>query len=163
MTRIFALLLAVISASAPVMAQERAVGFGGGLDRSAPVEVAADSLEVDQATGRALLRGNVLIVQDMLRLSAGTVEIAYSEVDGTRKIQQLIADTDVLIVAGPDAAEGQRAVYTLGSGEIEMSGDVMLTQGESTLAGERLTVNLETGVGVVSGRVRTTFGSVGAN
>jgi len=139
------------------------VGFGGGHDRSAPVEVAADSLEVDQATGRAVLQGNVLIVQDTLRLTATTVEIDYTEVEGNRQINRLLAQGDVLIVAGPDAAEGQRAIYTLGTAEIEMTGNVLLTQGESALSGERLVVNLETGTGRVMGRVRTTFGVGGTD
>ena len=163
MLRLLTALALSVSLAVPVWAQGQAVGFGGGHDRTAPVEVAADSLEVDQATGRAVLQGNVLIVQDILRLTATTVEIDYTETDGNREIQRLIAEGDVLLVAGPDAAEGQRAVYELGTAEIEMTGSVLLTQGENALSGERLTVNLETGAGRVSGRVRTTFGVGGSD
>lgn len=138
------------------LAQNASVGFGnGGHDSSAQVEVAADSLSIDQATGQAVLTGNVIIVQDTLRLTANSVEVDYGTTDGRRTIQQLRATGDVLIVAGPDAAEGQTAIYTLGSGEIVMTGSVLLTQGENALAGERLVVDLQTGSGTVSGRVRT--------
>lgn len=138
------------------LAQGTQVGFGGGgHDTSAQVEVAADSLQVDQATGQATLKGNVLIAQDTLRLTANSVEVNYSEADGKRRIQSLRAIGDVLIVAGADAAEGQTALYTLGSGEIVMTGNVLLTQGENAISGERLVVNLGSGSGSVSGRVRT--------
>jgi lipopolysaccharide export system protein LptA len=149
---LFALLLPSVAAA------QGQIGFGGGdFDRSAPVEVAADSLEVDQATGRATLTGNVVIAQGELRLSADLVTVDYATTDGERRIERLNAVGDVIVVAGPDAAEGQEAVYTLGSAEILLTGDVVVTQGDATLAGDRLSVNLETGAGTVSGRVRTTL------
>ena len=140
----------------PAAGQSTDVGFGGGaFDRAAPVEVAADSLEVDQATGRAVLTGNVAVAQGDLRLSAQRVEVDYATAGGDRRIERLRASGAVLIVAGEDAAEGEEAVYVLGTGEIEMTGDVVVTQGGSTLAGDRLSVNLGTGAGTVTGRVRT--------
>jgi lipopolysaccharide export system protein LptA len=156
MRRLLALLLALPAATA--VAQETGVGFGGGdFDRSAPVEVAADTLEVDQSTGRAVLTGEVVIAQGELRLSADRVTVDYAA-DGTdRRIERLNAEGDVLIVAGEDAAEGQTAIYTLGSAEILMTGDVLVTQGGNTLAGDRLAIDLDTGAGTVSGRVRTTL------
>lgn len=152
--------LAVFSLALPFTAhaQDAAVGFGGGgHNANAQVEVAADSLSVNQATGQAKLEGNVLIVQDALRLSANNVEVDYATTDGQRRIERLVATGDVVIVAGEDAAEGQSAIYTLGSNEIVMTGNVLLTQGGNALAGDRLVVNLETGAGTVSGRVRTTL------
>jgi len=151
-------ILAVLLLALPALAQGT-VGFGGGdFDGDAPVEVAADSLEVDQATGRAVLTGNVVIAQGDLRLSAARVEVAYATGAGAdRRIERLNATGDVLIVAGEDAAEGQEAVYTLGTSEILMTGDVLVTQDGATLAGDRLAVNLATGSGTVSGRVRTTL------
>lgn len=157
MTRTFFTSL-VFAAVLPAMAlaQGTSIGFGGGgHDASAQVEVAADSLSIDQATGRATLTGNVMIVQDTLRLTANQVNVEYGEVDGRRTIQTLLAEGDVLIVVGPDAAEGQTARYTIGSGEVVMTGNVLLTQAGNSLAGEQLVVNLDTGAGTVSGRVRT--------
>lgn len=157
MTRRFLIFLVFVTAMpAIVLAQGTSIGFGGGgHNASAQVEVAADSLSIDQATGRATLTGNVMIVQDTLRLTANQVDVEYGDLDGRRTIQTLLAQGDVLIVVGPDAAEGQTAVYTIGSGEVVMTGSVLLTQGGNSLAGERLVVNLDTGAGTVSGRVRT--------
>ena len=151
------LLTTTLLAATAAGAQGTGVGFGAGqFDRSAPVEVAADELTVDQATGRAVLTGGVVIAQGDLRLSADRVEVVYST--GTpRAIERIEARGDVLIVAGEDAAEGQAATYELGSSRIELTGDVLVTQGGATLAGDRLAVDLESGAGTVTGRVRTTL------
>jgi len=150
----------VLAAATPwiAAAQTAAVGFGqGNFDRSASVEVAADSLEIDQATGRATLTGNVVIAQGDLRLSADSVTVDYSTGGEDRQIERLNASGNVLIVAGDDAAEGQQAVYTLASSDILLTGDVVVTQAGSVLAGDRLSINLESGAGTVTGRVRTTL------
>ncbi len=142
----------------PAGAQTAAIGFGGGdFDTSASVEVAAESLQVDQATGRATLPGDVVIAQGDLRLSADVVTVDYATTGGTRTIERLNASGNVIIVAGADAAEGQEAVYTLGTSDILLSGDVVVTQAGNTLAGDRLSINLQSGAGTVTGRVRTTL------
>lgn len=150
--------LAFVLLATPALAQTSGIGFGqGDFDSSASVEVAADNLEIDQATGRATLTGNVVIAQGDLRLSATRVTVDYATTNGERTIERLNAAGNVLITAGDDAAEGQEAIYTLGSSNILLTGNVLVTQGGSTLAGDRLTVNLESGAGVVTGRVRTTL------
>ncbi|WP_308916210.1 LptA/OstA family protein [Jannaschia sp. LMIT008] len=142
----------------PAWAQGTGVGFGrGDFDRAAPVEVAAETLEVDQVTGRAVLSGDVVIVQGDLRLSAQEVVVNYADADGDRRIERLDAAGDVLIVAGEDAAQGQSATYVLGTSQVLLTGDVVVTQGGATLAGDRLAIDLGTGAGTVSGRVRTTL------
>ncbi|MBM2575624.1 lipopolysaccharide transport periplasmic protein LptA [Jannaschia sp. Os4] len=145
--------------AAPALAQTAAVGFGAGqFDRGAPVEVAADSLEVDQASGQAVLTGNVVVSQDEMRLSADRVEVFYATPEGgERQIDRIEATGDVVIVAGDDAAEGASATYRLGSGTIDMAGDVLVTQDGAVLAGDRLSVDLDSGAGTVTGRVRTTL------
>jgi lipopolysaccharide export system protein LptA len=155
--RLPALLLSLCLASA-ASAQSASVGFGGGdFDRSAPVEVASDSLDIDQATGRAVLTGDVVIVQGDLRLSADKVTVDYATTGGDRRIERLNAMGNVLLVAGEDAAEGREATYTLPTSEVLLTGDVIVTQGGNTLAGDRLAIDLETGAGTVTGRVRTTL------
>ena len=155
MPRLPTLLLA-LALAAPAAAQGTGVGFGrGDFDRSAPVEVAADRLDVDQTSGRAVLTGNVAVAQGDLRLSAARIVVDYATGGGARRIERLEATGDVVIVAGDDAAEGEEAVYTLGTGEIVMTGDVVVTQGRATLAGDRLAVDLGSGSGTVTGRVRT--------
>lgn len=154
MTKFTAFVVAMLLA-APAFAQTN-INLGGiRADRSAPVEVAADSLTVDQDTGTAVFSGNVVIGQGDLRLSASSVRVIYDEATGD--ITKLNASGGVTFVTATEAAEAQTAVYDLTSGTIVLTGDVLLTQGASALSANQMTVNVNTGTAQMSGRVRTVF------
>jgi lipopolysaccharide export system protein LptA len=154
MTKFTAFVVAMLLA-APAFAQTN-INLGGiRADSSAPVEVAADSLTVDQDTGTAVFSGNVVIGQGDLRLSAGSVRVIYDEATGD--ITKLNASGGVTFVTATEAAEAQTAVYDLTSGTIVLTGDVLLTQGASALSANQMTVNVNTGTAQMSGRVRTVF------
>lgn len=130
------------------------VNLGGiSVDTSAAIEVTADSLTVDQDSGTAVFTGNVVIGQGDLRLSAGRVEVIYSEETGD--IARLIASEDVLFATGTDAAEAQNADYDITTGVLTLTGDVLLTQGASAISAARMVLNVETGTATMDGRVRT--------
>jgi len=132
------------------------INLGGiSVDRSAPVEVAADSLTVDQDSGTATFSGNVVVGQGDLRLSAGAVNVVYSAESGD--ITRLMASGGVTFVTATEAAEAQQATYDLSAGTLTLIGEVLLTQGASALTAERMTVNLNDGSAQMSGRVRTVF------
>lgn len=151
---LFAGLLGLLPFS--VWAQGAQVAFGGlQHDSSLPVEIAADSLEIDQSSGAAVFTGNVKIGQGEMRLSASTVDVNYASGDGgSGEIERLHARGEVTLVSGQEVAEAQEAVYTIDRGTIVMTGDVILTQGQNALSGERLDINLDDGTGVMTGRVR---------
>ena len=154
MTKLIVLAMACLFA-APVFAQTN-INLGGiRADSSAPVEVAADNLSVDQDSGTAVFTGNVVIGQGDLRLSAGAVRVVYS--DTTGDIAQLIASGGVTFVTDTEAAEAQSADYNLTTGVLTLSGDVLLTQGASALSAQTMTVNVNSGAAQMSGRVRTVF------
>ncbi|MXQ08314.1 lipopolysaccharide transport periplasmic protein LptA [Alphaproteobacteria bacterium GH1-50] len=157
-------LTAALCFSGPVLAQGADVALGlGGFSPDQPVEVTADSLSVDQATGRAVFNGNVLVVQGEVRMSAGEIVVIYATDEGGAPsgISELRATGGVTVVTPTDAAEAREAVYVIESGSVTMSGDVLLTQGQTALAGERLVLDLEAGSGRMEGRVRTVFGGGG--
>lgn len=138
---------------APASAQD--VAFPGlRTDTSAQVEVTADSLSVNQAAGTAVFTGNVLIVQGPMRLQAQTVEVEYGAADRS-KISKLHASGGVTLVSESDAAEAKEAVYEVGAGAVELTGDVLLTQGQNVLSGQHMTIDLKTGTGRMDGRVRS--------
>jgi len=143
-----------------VLAQGAEVPFGGlQNDPSLPIEISADQLNISQADGTAIFKGNVLIGQGELRISAGLVLVEYSAADGasTGKISRLLASNGVTVVNGAEAAEAERAEYTIDNGTLVMSGNVILTQGENALAAEHMVIDLNTGVASLEGRVRTIF------
>ncbi|MBY5933332.1 lipopolysaccharide transport periplasmic protein LptA [Tateyamaria omphalii] len=138
----------------PLHAQGTQVAFGAiQQDTSAPVEVSANELNVDQETGEAVFTGNVVVGQGEMRLSAPRVLVIYLE--DQAGIERLEATGGVTLVSGPDAAEAQRADYSIDTGLIVMTGDVLLTQGQSAIASERMTVNLEDGTARMQGNVKT--------
>ncbi|MDB6177218.1 lipopolysaccharide transport periplasmic protein LptA [Paracoccus sp. Z330] len=147
------LIIALLLAAGPAAAQS--VAFGGmKADSSAPVEVAADKLEVDQADGNAVFSGNVVIGQGEMRLSADRVTVEYANEDQSR-IRSMHAVGNVTLVSGSDAAEAREAIYQVESGGVILTGDVVLAQGKNVLTGDRMTVDLVNGTAQVDGRVRS--------
>ncbi|MEL7460459.1 MAG: LptA/OstA family protein [Pseudomonadota bacterium] len=144
-----------------VLAQSANVALGGvAFDNSAPIEVSADNLSVDQNDGAAVFEGNVIVAQGELRLAAEFIRVEYAtDADGNRtpSIGQVKASGGVTFVNGGDAAEASDAVYTVESGALILTGDVLLTQGPNAITGDRLVVDLDAGTGRMEGRVRTVF------
>ena len=148
-----AAMIALLLSAASVAAQS--VAFGGmQQDRSAPVEVSADNLAVNQADGSAVFTGNVVIGQGDMRLAAERVKVIYGE-GGQDRIRALQAEGSVTLVSGDDAAESASADYDVDSGIVVLSGDVVLTQGRNVLTGNRVRVDLNTGTAQAEGRVRS--------
>ena len=154
MIRRLAICAAVVSALASPLAAQTNVDLGGlTVDTSAPIEVTADSLSIDQDTGRAIFDGNVVIGQGALRVTAGRVEVVYAT--DTSEIAQLIASGGVTFVTESEAAEAQTASYEITTGMLTLEGDVLLTQGASAISAGRMLINVTTGTATMEGRVRT--------
>lgn len=156
MSYLRALLLALPFTLAAIVAQAQGTNVAFGTfkaDPTLPVEVTSDTLDVNQADGTAEFLGNVLVAQGEMRLSAKQVLVVYNqEISG---IERLEATGDVVLVNGPDAAEADKAVYTIDSGVIVMTGNVLLTQGLNALTSDSMRVNLTTGTANMVGRVKT--------
>ena len=152
MLRLFFVTFLLISASAT--GAQTNVDLGGiAVDTSAAVEVTADSLSIDQDTGRAVFEGNVIVGQGELRLSAAMVEVVYGADAG--QIDRLIASGGVTFVTADEAAEAQEADYDIATGLLLLSGDVLLTQGASAISAGSMVINVTDGTATMEGRVRT--------
>lgn len=142
------------------LAQGTSVAFGAiKADPTLPVEVTADNLDVNQEDGSAEFTGNVVIGQGEMKLSAARVLVIYNQ--QASGIQRLEATGNVLLVNGPDAAEADRADYTIESGLIVMRGNVLLTQGPNALTSDTMTVHLTNGTAQMVGRVKTILNTNG--
>jgi len=158
------LLIALFAAlfSTQAIAQGASVAFGNiAQDTGQPVEVSSDDLAVDQQTGSAVFTGNVVIGQGDMRLSAQRVRIVYR--DSSEGIAKMEATGGVTIVSGNDAAEAQRADYSIEQGTIVMRGNVLLAQGRSALSADTMTIRLRDGTARMSGNVRTRLQTGGDN
>ena len=160
--RIWILILTILMPLA-AFAQGAGVSLGGfAYDSSQPVEITADSLDVDQSSGTATFQGNVVIGQSEMRLSAQSVVVEYSDnAEGQSAIDRLLASGGVTLVGPDEAAEASSAVYDVQGGFVELSGNVLVTQGPAALSGDTLRINLETGSGTLQGNVRTILNTGG--
>ena len=139
--------VAVLLVLSPALSQTSALK---GHDSNAPVDVAADRIEVQDRADRAVFSGNVTARQAALTLSAARVTLAYSSVGGLQ-IRRIDASGGVMVRSPSETARGQFAIYDLDKRLITLIGDVTLTRGESRLNGGRLVLDLDTGRAVMEG------------
>lgn len=136
-------------------------------DKTLPIEISADSLEVEQEAQTATFAGNVDAVQGDLVLSAKTLKVHYegkssavglaAGTGGT--ISQIEAEGDVILSSPEETAEGDVGVYDVPGRLITLTGAVVLTRGGNVLRGEQLEMDLATG----KSRMVGTTATVGAD
>jgi len=151
-----AALTAVTMATIPAAAQDKGPFGSFKHDSSAPIEIAADALEVRQAESLAVFEGNIDALQGTLRLTADRLEVTYeSEQSGgdTGAIQHMRAEGNVFLSNGAETAQGAWAEYDVAGGTIRMGGAVVLTQGDNAISGESLVIDLNAGTGRIEGGV----------
>lgn len=153
----------------PVGAQaedgDSAVGFKTNPD--APIEIEADTLEVEQNAQTATFIGNVVATQDTMRLRADRLIVTYAQKaegasssdDGTggTEITRIDAKSNVHVMSEDDqSASGDWALYMVADETITMGDSVVLRQGENVIRGQRLNIDLKTGQARVEGGVTAT-------
>jgi len=121
-----------------------------GHDSNAPVDVAADRIEVQDRADRAIFAGNVRARQGTLTLDTARLTLAYSSSGGI-KINRLDASGGVVVTSPSETARGNFAVYDLDRKLITLVGDVRLARQGSTINGSRLLIDLNTGRAVMDG------------
>jgi lipopolysaccharide export system protein LptA len=122
-----------------------------GFNTDAPVNYAADRIELQDKQQRVVLSGNVDITQGDLRLRAGRTTVAYTDA-GALKIQRLDATGGVVVTRGGETARGDVAIYDFNRRIITLAGNVALNRSGDTLNGGRLVIDLASGVSSVDGR-----------
>jgi lipopolysaccharide export system protein LptA len=146
--RVLLLALTVVAAGPAV--SQGATSALRGHNTDAPVDVAADRIEVQDRADRAVFSGNVVARQANLTLNAARVTVAYSDAGGIQ-IQRIDASGGVTVRSPSETARGQFAIYDLNNRLITMLGGVTLTRGESQVRGGRLVLDLDTGRAVMDG------------
>ncbi len=121
-----------------------------GHNSNAPVDVAADRIEVQDRADRAILSGNVVARQAELTLSAARVTVVYTGGGGV-KINRIDASGGVTVKSPGETARGQIAIYDLDRKIITMIGDVSLVQKDARVNGARLVIDLDSGRAVMDG------------
>lgn len=123
-----------------------------GHNANAPVDVAADRIEVQDRADRAVFSGNVQVRQSGLALDAGRVTVAYAARGGSSvAIQRIDASGGVTVTSASETARGNFAIYDLNRRLITMIGAVTLQQGANRVSGARLVIDLTSGRSVMDG------------
>ena len=145
------------------------VGFK--TDPDAPIEIEADTLEVEQNAQTATFIGNVVAVQGAIRLRADRLIVTYAQKedgasstgdetdDGTggTEITRIDAKSNVHVMSEDDqSASGDWARYMVANETITMGDAVVLRQGENVIRGQRLNIDLNSGQARVEGGVTAT-------
>ena len=164
--------LAARSASAGGIAGTLVVLVSGGIaaygqaiaghNSNAPVNYAADRIELQDKQNRVVLSGNVAISQADLNLHAARTTVAYTDA-GSLKIQRIDATGGVTVERGNETARGDVAIYDFNSRIITMVGNVTLLRGSDTLRGGRMVIDLASGVASVDGRSGGSSSAVGSS
>jgi len=147
--RLLPLALLPLLCALPALGQPGGSGLKGH-DSDAPVDVAADRIEVQDRADRAIFSGNVDARQGNLRLTAARVTVAYASAGGI-DIQRLEASGGVTLRTPSETATSQFAIYDLDRRIVTMIGGVRLTQGANRVQGGRLVLDLDSGRAVMDG------------
>ena len=135
--------LAALAAQQPVSALK-------GHDPDAPIDVAADRIEVQDRADRAVFAGNVKVRQAALTLDTQRLTVAYTSGGGIQ-IRRLDASGGVTVRSPSETARGNFGIYDLDRKLITLVGAVQLNRGGSQINGQRLTIDLNSGRAVVDG------------
>jgi lipopolysaccharide export system protein LptA len=122
-------------------------------DTDQPIDIEADSLEVQQDKNLAIFTGNVDVKQGNIRLQAKELRVSYGQASGETKadanvsgsIRRIDAKGDVFMSTPTETAKGDNGSYDVVAKVITMTGNVVLTQGGNVLRGNQLVYNMVTG------------------
>jgi lipopolysaccharide export system protein LptA len=134
--------------------KQGAVSALKGHDSNAPIDLAADRLEVQDRADRAMFAGNVHVKQGDLTLDTARLTVAYSggsQTKGGVQIQRLDAAGGVVVHSPSETAKGDFGIYDLDRKLITLIGAVQLNRGDNQLNGSRLVIDLDSGRAVIDG------------
>lgn len=162
------------------------IGLGSRQNSDQPIEIASDTLEVQQDKQLAIFRGKVDVVQGDTRLRSDELYVYYRDrqsdqsASGTARssgparatpatsagpdassITRIEAKGNVFVSTPKERAQGQFGVYDVDKKTITLTGDVLLASDQSTVRCQRAVMHQDTGRStcdpVAGGRVRGVF------
>lgn len=118
-------------------------------DRDKPIQIEADSAELDQNAGVITYTGNVVVVQGTMRLVADTGKIFLvegefqrMEATGNPTTFRYQPDVDKEVIDG----EGRRVEYNVETGLVTVTDNARFTQGQDEFNGDYIEYDLSTDI-----------------
>ena len=110
-------------------------------DVNKPIEVEADSVEIDEGSGKSIYKGNVILTQGSIRLAADRITVIQNK----NKSDQIEAVGRPAVLTqkseeGKKAIKGhsQRMEYSVDSDILYLIGDATLIQDKDTFKSDRI-------------------------
>jgi len=108
-------------------------------DRDQPIELAADSVDIDEGKGVSVYRGDVDLRQGTMRLLADVVTVHQAG----RKPTQIVAEGRPVKLHqqsadGPVRGEARRVEYEVDSENLVLIGDAVLVQNKDSMRSDRI-------------------------
>lgn len=125
---------------------------------NAPVDYAADRIELQDKQNRVILSGHVDVTQGDLRMQAARTVVNFTN-GKQMQIQRITSSDGVRVTRGDEVATGDTGIYDFNKRIITMIGNATLKRGNGdTLHGGRFVIDLNSGVSqATGGRVSGTF------
>lgn len=120
-----------------------------------PIQIKADSLNLDYKNNTVEFTGTVHATQSGTTLTSKALKVIYGQKFGD--IKQVIALGDVKMMQGGRWATGQRAVLDEVKHTVEMTGEPVIHDGPDSVAGRRIIIYLDTEKSVVEGASAVIF------
>lgn len=129
----------VRTAFALLLAIQAPVALALETDRDQPIELAADSVDIDEARGTSVYRGDVDLRQGSMRLRADVVTVHQQG----RKPSRIVAEGGPVRFEqssseGPVKGEANRLEYEVDSENLVLSGNALLVQGQDSMRSDRI-------------------------
>lgn len=128
-------------------------------NKSDPIYITADWMEVDRKKNTLTYKGRVVTVQADMTMRSDVLR-AYYDPD-MKQMKQIVAEGNVNAVQGNRVATGQRAVFDEKTKTVTLTGNPVMRQGNSQVSGIRVIYFIEEDRAVAEGdgniRVRATL------
>jgi lipopolysaccharide export system protein LptA len=116
-------------------------------DRRQPIELAADSVDIDEGKGLSIYRGDVDLRQGSMRVLADVITVHQQG----RKPTKVVAEGRPVRFRqqserGPVEGEARRVEYSIDSENLVLSGDALLVQGNDRMRSDRIVYDRERSV-----------------
>lgn len=117
-------------------------------DRDQPVQITADTVDMNEKTRVAVYRGHVRMRQGSAEIHADRVEVRLRESENKVETMRVTGNPARLKVRPDDKDEDVHAsaremIYRAIARRVELRGDALLRQGRNELGGEDITYDLD--------------------
>ena len=121
-------------------------GFRGG--SKAPIQIDADSLEVEDGNAKAVFKGNVRVRQGKSLITTDKLVVHYvkGSSGGQNDIEKLELFGNMVATSEKNTASADQGVYFVKTEDIVLTGKVVVSQGPNIAKGCKLLANLKTNI-----------------